>query len=226
MVFCSDRAFFRCRGKFIIILKWFVRLFSGQSAGGGCGCMEEERKQKTRPSVSFVSFAKGNPDGSRTCEFPACEWDMKCTASFTVETAMVLGIVFFCFAVILKQAYVLHDTVTGTMILEEVLENVRVSRDADSAAVFTEQGEKTGNPRLWLGDYRLEIESNGEIISGKAHAGDWTQEMKMDMFHPGRFLRRFEAIKAVGKELRDGGNGVQEGNEPELYGNTPEAGAE
>lgn len=227
MVFCDSGTFFRCLGKFIIIFRWFVWLFSGQSANGSGRDLEQERKQKTGYSVSPVSFTKGDMDDSRTCKFRNYDWKIRYTASFTVEAAMVLGIVFFCFALVLKQAYVLHDTVTGTMILEEMLENARVNQDENiESAAFAKQGEITGNPRLWLGEYRMEIGLNSEKACGKTYAGDWTQEMEIDLFRPGRFLRRCEAIKEIGKELHDGGSGVQEGNEPELYGHTSRAGAE
>lgn len=150
---------------------------------------------------------------------------MRYTASFTVEATVVLGVLFFCFSAILKQAYILHDTVTGTMILEEMLENARVSQNEEMAA-FKEQGERMGNPRLWLGDYQMEIELKGKNIYGKASADGWVQEIEMGEFRPGRFLRRCEAVIEIGKELRDDGNGIQTGNEPELYGHTSDTGAE
>ena len=44
------------------------------------------------------------------------------------------------------------------------------------------------------------------------------QEMEIKRFQPGTFLRRIEAIKALGKDLTDDESGIQTGDEPELYG--------
>lgn len=133
--------------------------------------------------------------------------EVRYRASFTVEATMVLGVIFLVIAVILRQAYLLHDTVTGTMILEEVLENARVDPAEDlEVEILEKRGEAMGNPRLWLGEYQMELEVNRENVYGKAMAGDWMQEMEIEVFRPGRFLRRWETIKEIGKGMSDGGN--------------------
>lgn len=120
---------------------------------------------------------------------------------------MVLGVVFLTLGAVIKQAYVLHDEVTGSMILEETLERARCNRDEKKDEdYFKRQGEQEGNPRLWLGAYEVELRMDGATILGNARAGDWELQMEMKRFEPETFLRRIEAIRALGKEQDDSGN--------------------
>ena len=120
-------------------------------------------------------------------------------ASFTVEAAMVLGIVFLTIGALIKEAYILHDTVTGSMILEEMMEKVRYCKDGSENVKYYEQnGEKLGSPRLWLGDYDLHLRINERTIEGKARAGKWVLHMEMKSFEPAVFLRRTEALLEMG----------------------------
>ena len=78
---------------------------------------------------------------------------------------MVLGIVFLTIGALIKEAYILHDTVTGSMILEETMEKARYSRDGSENLKYYEQnGENLGSPRLWLGNYDLDLGINERTI--------------------------------------------------------------
>ncbi len=120
------------------------------------------------------------------------------TASFSIEATMVLGVVFMTVAWLIRYAYVQHDEVTGTMILQEMIVNGRMLREEEMLeSDWEELGTDLGNPRLWLGDYELEIEMENRKIVGKAYAGDWKKEMEIETFRPGDFLRRTEGLRAL-----------------------------
>ena len=144
-------------------------------------------------------------------------------ASFTVEAALVLALVFMVMGMAIKEAYTIHDEITGSMILEEALERASYNRDEKKEdTYFTGQAEEQGNPRLWLGEYSARLKRKTGKISGYASAGAWTLELERGAFHPELFLRRTAALVEMGNNRDDGGSGVQTGNEPELYG--PKAG--
>lgn len=131
-----------------------------------------------------------------------------------------------CVCGLIRYAYHTHDTVTGTMILEEVLLQAQRIEDVDGVFERSEQhrleayGEELGNPRLWLGTYNLDLQLKDGTIKGKAAAGEWSQEMEMRQFRPGDTLLNFEALKELEKEWKNDGSGIQAGDEPELYGDT------
>ncbi|MCI8454475.1 MAG: hypothetical protein HFE84_07665 [Lachnospiraceae bacterium] len=100
----------------------------------------------------------------------------------------------------IQHAYRLHDTVTGSMILEETLERARQNRSEEKpASYFAEEGEKTGNPRLWLGSYSLKISVKERQAAGTAAAGDWIKEIEMKPFRPEHSLRSCQALLEMGK---------------------------
>ena len=112
---------------------------------------------KTAAAVFAVSFTCVTVDG-------AYEDDMRKTtcikkyysASITVEASIILSVVLLSLAAFIRYAYTVHDTVTGSMILEETLErarnNVNKKKTIDS---FEQEGSQMGNPRLYLGAYEL-----------------------------------------------------------------------
>ena len=149
--------------------------------------------------------------------------ERRLAASFTVEAALVLGLVFMVMGMTIKEAYTIHDEITGSMILEEALERASYNRDEKKEdTYFTGQAEEQGNPRLWLGKYSARLKRKTGKISGYASAGAWALEIERGAFRPELFLRRTAALTEMGNGQDDGGSGVQTGNEPELYG--PEAG--
>lgn len=192
MVFRSVRAFLGAERKFAFDV---VRDIILQHVRPGlvCRCFGEIRKHKKKNiAVSSIPASSGAVAGIELEE-------ERYPASFTVEAAMVLGIVFLTIGALIKEAYILHDTVTGSMILEEMMEKVRYSRDGSENLRYYEQnGEKLGSPRLWLGDYDLDLGINERIIEGNARAGKWILHMEMKSFEPAAFLRRTEALLEMG----------------------------
>lgn len=121
----------------------------------------------------------------------------------------MLGVVFLTLMAVIKEAYVLHDTATGSMILEEMLEKAGYNRDdTREAEYFSGMGEQMGNPRLWLGKYDVELEIDTDRVSGTAKAGDWSLQMEFHRFHPEVFMRRLEALMEMGNGQDDSGSGV------------------
>lgn len=192
MVFRSVRAFLGAERKFAFNA---VRDIILQHVWPGlvCCCLGEVRKHKEKNiAVSSISASSGAVADIELEEkgYPA---------SFTVEAAMVLGIVFLTIGALIKEAYILHDTVTGSMILEETMEKARYSRDGSENLKYYEQnGENLGSPRLWLGNYDLDLGINERTIDGKAKAGKWVLHMEMKPFRPSAFLRRTEALPEMG----------------------------
>lgn len=138
-------------------------------------------------------------------------------AGFTIEATMVLTMVFLSLASMIRYGYWIHDTVTGTMILEETIVKARCEGEREISVrlkEYEDYGKRLGNPRLTLGNYKLELDAGFNRIAGTASAGKWKQEMEIERFQPGTFLRRAEAARALGKELTDDGSGIQAGDEP------------
>jgi len=113
-----------------------------------------------------------------------------------VEAALVLSIVFLAMMAVIKEAYILHDTVTGSMVLAETAELAACNRDEEKGEeYFSGYGEKRGNPRLWLGKYGIGIRMDDRKITGEASAGEWRLQMEVTRFRPETFLRRAAALK-------------------------------
>ena len=221
MVFCGFGDVSELERKCDAASFWAVFVFFMEYAFGRAGNSQKRRREKTGTSFSSIFNTGGNLADSNI------GYGKKYRASFTVEATVVLGIVFFCIASLIGQAYRVHDTVTGSMILEEALLRAR-GKDIEEIVVgeFEAYGETLGNPRLWLGEYEIELEISENRVSGTATAGDWSQMIEIEQFQPWQFLRRFDAIKEMSEELTDDGSGIQAGDEPELHGDPAGTGVE
>ncbi len=132
---------------------------------------------------------------------------MRLTASFTVEAALVLSVVFLTLGAVIKNAYRLCDDVTGGMILEESLEKMRCGRkEGRTAQEYAVEGEEEGNPRLLGGVYQIRLERDGARAKGKALSGDRERRIEMDAFEPGMRIRRWTALSELGESLNDHGS--------------------
>lgn len=226
MVFYSERILSGLGKKFAAVFGRTGALLSLQPSIGSADNHEKRKWEKARTSVSSVFTACGDLDcrdvrWRRTDSLCVQKKDNQLRASFTIEAVMVLTVVFLSLASIILYGYRIHDTVTGTMILEEAIVKARIGAETEDPFLLKEYkdyGERLGNPRLSLGTYRLELDAAADHISGTASADRWKQEMEIKRFQPGTFLRRIEAIKALGKDLTNDGSGIQAGDEPELYG--------
>ena len=221
MVFCSDGDVFTMEGKSLVVFIGVIVLLCLVSAVGGSNCDPKWKGKKKRDSISSVFASRRDLVCGLLTECRNMHAMKLYRASFTVEAAMVFSIVIFSLGMLISHVYRVHDTVTGKMILQEVLVKGRSTLDGDEkerAGELEGYGEELGDPRLWLGRYDLEVKIGMEKLSGKAKAGDWEQEIELRRFQPGGFLRKYEAIKEIGEELTNDGSGILTGNESELYG--------
>lgn len=133
----------------------------------------------------------------------------RCEASFTVEAAFVLSVIFFSLYGIICRAYRMYDTVSGAMILEETVERARHEREPEKKCpILAEEGRRTGNPRVYLGEFAVMLEPKKTSILGKAAAGDWNLEITMKRFLPEAFLRKTEAFWDMGESFYERDDGL------------------
>lgn len=119
-------------------------------------------------------------------------------ASMTVEASLILSVILLSLAAFIRYAYTVHDTVTGSMILEETIERARINVDEKkSVEQFAKEGSQLGNPRLFLGTYEIRLNMETSSAEGEASAGDWTLHMERANFHPETFLRKQDALKKI-----------------------------
>lgn len=192
-------------------------LFCMEFANGSDVSLGTWTREKADVAISSLFITCCDLDGSNG------NMKQKYDASVTVEATMILTVVLLCISILITQVYQLHDTITGTMILEETLFHLRTDDSElkkNAQAEAESYGEKLGNPRLWLGEYEIETKIGIETISGTARADDWEQEIVIKQFHPGDFLRKYEKILEIGEKLNDDGSGIQTGNESQLYGDS------
>lgn len=214
MVFCGFRSVFEWFGKYGALFIRAVCLFSMESSTGGKSHFRKWQRKKTRTSV-FAVLASG---WSMVRRF--VRKNRRYRASFTIEATFVLGVVMVCVCGVIGYAYKMHDTVTGKMILEEML--IQAQRIENKEEMFERSeinrlevcGEELGNPRLWLGAYDLDIQLKNNTVEGMATAGEWSQEIEMERFRPGDALFNFEALIEIEKEWMNNGSGIQAGDEP------------
>ncbi len=126
------------------------------------------------------------------------------SASITVEASIILSVVLLSLAAFIRYAYTVHDTVTGSMILEETLErarnNVNEKKTIDS---FEQEGSQMGNPRLYLGAYEIHLNLGALTAEGDAAAGDWSLHIERADIHPETFLRQQDALKKIKDRIDD-----------------------
>lgn len=215
MVFCGHGIIFESIRKYMAVSIRFMSLcFRWVNSCGKC-TLERNRIPESASSIFSISFTRKYL--SRLVLIGSARYQ----ASFTVEATMVLGVVFATYMILIQQAYKIHDTVTGTMILTETIQKLRCHEmeEQEWNAVIM-QGEDKGNPRLWLGTYDIEIKEQMGRITGAAMAGEWKTDMQISRFQPGETMRRQEALKHLGEKWSHDGDGIQTGNEPKLHGDS------
>lgn len=205
MVFCDFGTVFALERECISVMQRLVFLFFIQFGGSGALYWKKTAEFIAKCSLSSVSC---------TCRNIACillkkRCEQPYRASFTIEASIVMGVVLMVLLSMIRYGCILHDQVTGAMIAEEAVIQARFlteNRKADSLQLLEEQGKTIGNPRIWLGEFFLEIREVFGVVSGVAAAGDWKLEMSIPKFRPGDFLREHEIEKGHAEEVeQDGG---------------------
>ena len=124
--------------------------------------------------------------------------------SITVEASLVLSVVLLSLASMIRYAYTVHDTVTGSMILEETIERAQKNVDDEKTVeMFEKEGSAAGNPRLYLGTYKIRLKEGLVAMQGDASAGDWSLHMERAEFHPETFLRQQDALKKIKDRIEE-----------------------
>ena len=125
----------------------------------------------------------------------------KLEGSYTVEAALIMSAVIMVLWLMIQRAYVLHDQVTGSMILHEAVElsvqekNPELSRTAGLGVealdgLFTFSGS------------RMQLSRNGDAIEGSASCGQWSRKIQIKEYQPQEFLRKITLLEELGE--RDG----------------------
>lgn len=204
MVLCGIRAVFKLEGggsSFLIRADALRRLRPVRSCGRGRRRKGYEKKAASVPAVlasrrNLALFFIKERNRERAY-----------SASFTIEAALVLPVIFLAVVSLLSHAFQVHDMVSGTMILEETMEKARhLGKDDPETEEYVREGISRGNPRLWLGAYTLKITEEESQVTGKAQAGDWEAEVELRRCQPEAFLRRTEAVLEMG-DLTGAGEG-------------------
>ena len=211
MVFHGIRTVYGLARQSAVVFVRVILMFCCKSRiDGSRGISKKEKGNDVALSSVFTS------DG-----IPA---NMGLRASFTIEATLVLGVVFMSIALVIQYAYTEHDKVTGNMILQEMLVCARADlQEEHSEDYFEEMGRQLGNPRLWMGEYEIEISRERNTVTGKASAGEWNKEIEIELFQPSAFLRMSDCFRDLTEgegEMDDNGDRVQAGDEPELYGDS------
>src|SRR5699024_5656400 len=120
------------------------------------------------------------------------------SASFTIEAALVLPVIFLAVVSLLSHAFQVHDMVSGTMILEETMEKARhLGKDDPEAEEYVREGISRGNPRLWLGAYTLKITEEEYKETGKTQAEDNKKEVELRRSQTDTLVSRRETVPKV-----------------------------
>ena len=115
----------------------------------------------------------------------------KLRGSYTVEAAMVMGILLFALSHGILWAYGVKDRVTASMMLEEAVEWIRYDEEAPIAGEASEGMEVLG--------FRIQVREKGDRVEGTVTGRRRTGEISMGRFCPEEFLRRVSVIEeAVG----------------------------
>ena len=204
MVFLCIRILYGVARQFEVVFDRVVSLFWREFDSCRSRMLQKTQKQD-HASIYTVCTSGGDRD------------DTRFRASFTIEATVVLGVLFMTIASLIRHAYIEHDKVVGTMVLEEVL--VRARRDHNDVyqeSYFEKIGEQLGSSQLWFDNYDLEVSRKREKIEGKVSAGEWTQEMEMSLFNPSTFLRlkeSFPELMGDGEENNGREYPIQTGDE-------------
>ena len=116
MVFYCDRFFSGANRKFYAFFIGAHFLQCVQPCIYGRILHRRCRRPAEKASVPPLSASSGTLAGA------FLKKERRLAASFTVEAALVLALVFMVMGMTIKEAYTIHDEITGSMILEEALE--------------------------------------------------------------------------------------------------------
>ena len=175
--------------------------------GGKCNDDRRQKRESAENAASIFAISASDcvvDGGDESFMREKRQKNQKYDGSMTVEASIVMSVVILSLASLIRYAYTVHDTVTGSMILEETIERVRKNVDKKKTPdMFEAEGTRMGNPRLFLGEYTIGLKTGITGITGDASAGDWHLSMERTDFQPATFLRKQDAAKKIMDRLED-----------------------
>lgn len=175
--------------------------------GGKCNDDRRQKRESAENAASIFAISASDcvvDGGDESFMREKRQKNQKYDGSMTVEASIVMSVVILSLASLIRYAYTVHDTVTGSMILEETIERVRNNVDKKKTPdMFEAEGTRMGNPRLFLGEYTIGLKTGITGITGDASAGDWHLSMERTDFQPATFLRKQDAAKKIMDRLED-----------------------
>ena len=175
--------------------------------GGKCNDDRRRKRESAENTASIFAISASDcvvDGGDESFMREKRQKNQKYDGSMTVEASIVMSVVILSLASLIRYAYTVHDTVTGSMILEETIERVRNNVDKKKTPdMFEAEGTRMGNPRLFLGEYTIGLKTGITGITGDASAGDWHLSMERTDFQPATFLRKQDAAKKIMDRLED-----------------------
>ena len=175
--------------------------------GGKCNDDRSRKRESAENTASIFAISASDcvvDGGDESFMREKRQKNQKYDGSMTVEASIVMSVVILSLASLIRYAYTVHDTVTGSMILEETIERVRNNVDKKKTPdMFEAEGTRMGNPRLFLGEYTIGLKTGITGITGDASAGDWHLSMERTDFQPATFLRKQDAAKKIMDRLED-----------------------
>lgn len=129
--------------------------------------------------------------------------------SYTIEAAVIMSIFCIMMAVVIRQAYGLHDETVGKMALHERVEQARRLSPWErkqGIAEIERQAVKRKITQFSFHGFRLHLEEHSGKVAGKSEArkpdGQWNIQIEAGIFEPETFLRKTEAVRQL--EVGDG----------------------
>lgn len=138
--------------------------------------------------------------------------------SYTIEAAVIMSIFCVMMAVVIRQAYGLHDETVGKMALHERVEQARRLSPWErkqGIAEIERQAVKRKITQFSFHGFRLHLEEHSGKVAGKSEArkpdGQWNIQIEAGIFEPETFLRKTEAVRQL--EVGDG-NSLRKADAP------------
>lgn len=119
-------------------------------------------------------------------------------ASFTIEAAYVMAIVFTALSAVILGAYRIHDKTAAAMALQESI-RMEEYREKDWGQERFHEVQK-----VYLKDeYHIEVKAEGKTIVGTGAGKGWRIEIQKDMYEPEGFLRLISIAQEgiLGREI-------------------------
>lgn len=143
----------------------------------GLGLWKTHFYEKKDDTISSFSHACRNLAGSFIRK--------RLKASYTIEAAYVMAILFLSLSVMILSAYRVHDKTTGAMAVQESVEKLRHMEDR-------EKDHDVKVKTVYLRDeYEIQTKAAGKNIIGKGKGASWKLEIQTKRYEPEGFLRLF-----------------------------------